>query len=72
MMAPPTPFKQMSKKDFLENYYGFLFNTVPLAERCFQYYDEIDKIAQERDFPTALIISTWYREHSCWLSNPDN
>ncbi|MBP7848616.1 hypothetical protein KA013_05465 [Patescibacteria group bacterium] len=43
-----------------------------LPEQCFTYFHEIDAIAQERDFPTALIIAMRYREHTCYFDNPNN
>lgn len=39
---------------------------------CMQYYDDVDTVAREMDFPTALVLATRYREYNCRLSNPDN
>lgn len=70
--TPPTPMQQLSKQAFYDTYAPFLLDSTPLHSRCFTYFDQIDAIAQSRDFPTWLIIATWHREHSCYFSNPDN
>jgi len=43
-----------------------------LPTQCFTYFAEIDAIAQEHNFPTALIIAMRYREHTCYFDNPNN
>lgn len=43
-----------------------------IYDSCLFYYDEIDKVAKENDFPTELIIATWRMETSCKMSNPSN
>lgn len=50
----------------------FVTSDTPLPEKCFTYFDHIDKKAKEEDFPTALIIATRRKEHSCNFSNPAN
>lgn len=70
--TPPTPLKTMSKQEFYNTYAWFLLDTSPMSSRCYTYFDQIDAIAEKYDFPTAMIIATWHREHSCYFKNPDN
>lgn len=70
--TPPDQFALRSKQEFYDTYAPFLLDTSPMTARCFDYYDEIDAIAKEYDFPTWLILATWHREHSCYFKNPDN
>lgn len=59
-------------REFYEYYRGYLTDPTPISDLCTKYYPEIDQIAKEYDFPTALIIATRWREHTCIFSNPDN
>lgn len=68
----PDPFLQRTHSDFVNSYQQFLQSDKPLYDSCFIYFDQIDLIAKEYNFPTALIIATRYREHSCFFSNPSN
>lgn len=68
----PTPLQEFTRSAFLDTYESYMKWDTPLYESCFTYFDSIDALAKQNDFPTALIISTWYREHSCFLSNPGN
>jgi hypothetical protein len=65
-------FTQLSRRQFYEVYFPHMLVDRPLPDRCFTYYDQIDQIAQARNFPTALIIATWHREHTCNFLNPRN
>lgn len=42
------------------------------AQSCKDHFQAIDAVARAQNFPTALIISTWWREYSCNMSNPAN
>lgn len=69
----PTPDTLFSRKEFHATYIPYVQTIgVPIDEACIAYYDEIDFVAKEHDFPTSLIIAMWWREHSCTLSNPSN
>lgn len=61
-----------SRKTFYVQYHHLLTNPDPLLEQCMTYYDQIDAFAHEMDFPTPLIIATWFKEHTCYLTNPKN
>lgn len=43
-----------------------------LKLNCKNYYDLVDSIAKQNDFPTELIIAIWSKEYNCQLSNPTN
>jgi hypothetical protein len=43
-----------------------------IDEKCTKYFDFIDNIAKEKDFPVELIIATWSKETNCNLYNPAN
>ncbi len=62
-----------SEEDFFNTYRPEVTSSdTDLPEQCFTYFHEIDAIAQEMDFPTALIIAMRYREHTCYFDNPNN
>jgi len=61
-----------SLEDFYATYKWKVTSTAPISTLCTQYYDKIDEVAKEYDFPTAVIVATWYREHTCKFSNPSN
>ncbi len=65
-------FETVSSSEFFDRYWGDIVSDLNLSDRCTKYYDEIDEIAQANNFPTELVIATWYREYSCILWNPDN
>jgi len=61
------------KQAFLDQYRPLVDSKdKPLISLCTEYYDEIDAIAREYDFPVELIIATWFREHTCKFKNPAN
>ncbi len=69
----PTPDKMFNEEEFYNQYRQFVTSDdEELPENCVNYYDQIDEIAQQRDFPTALIIAMRYREHTCNFNNPAN
>lgn len=57
---------------FLAEYEDSIIGTPWLDPLCSLYFDQIDQIAKEQNFPTSVIIATRYREHSCIFSNPSN
>lgn len=59
-----------SKQSLLDKY-GKEISWDILAS-CVKYYDVIDSIAKENNFPTNLIIAIWKKEHNCYLDNPTN
>ncbi len=73
----PTSLGEGGIRDFKQ---AFLDTYRPLVDSkdkeliglCKEYYDEIDVIAREYDFPVELIIATWFREHTCKFKNPSN
>ncbi len=65
--------KIKDKKSFFNEYWKNItsdVNNVPT--KCTKHYDLVDEIAKERDFPTGLIIATWFRESNCRMQNPKN
>lgn len=61
-----------SKNLLLDNYLENITTDIYIEEKCVRYYDFIDNIAKEHNFPTALIIATWRKENSCNMINPQN
>jgi len=41
-------------------------------QRCVEKFDMVNTIAKKHNFPTALILATWFMEGSCRTSNPAN
>lgn len=61
-----------SKKAFFDTYGKNIVQKNKLREGCTKYFDFVDEIAQQNNFPTALIIATWSKESNCGLFNPYN
>ncbi len=61
-----------NKKLFVEKYWKDIASWMRVHPRCLEHYDFVDKVARENNFPTALILATWYREHSCLMTSPSN
>lgn len=57
---------------FINNHGNNIIQKIKLREWCTKYFDFVDEIAKENDFPTALILATWSKEFNCQLSNPSN
>lgn len=66
------PSTTYSLSGFYEAYKGYVTSMTAFDKLCMKYYDKIDEIAKEYDFPTALIVATWWREHTCKFENPAN
>ena len=66
------PMTSYNLTDFYATYKSYVTSTTPISDLCTTYYDKIDAVAKEYDFPTALIIATWYKEHTCIFDNPSN
>lgn len=58
------------KKSFYNKYWNSILWDI--SEACIKNYDFIDNVAKEQNFPTALIIAFWKKEHNCYLDNPAN
>jgi len=58
--------------DFYNKYAKNIISKNPISNLCLKKYDLIDKIAKKNNFPTELIIATWWMEHSCIFKNPSN
>ena len=74
-LTPDDAYTTFSLNEFVDFRYPKVHawtqeNGVP--EACMKYYNTIDAVAREKDFPTALVIATWYREFDCRLENPSN
>lgn len=39
---------------------------------CVDKFDMVNTIAKKENFPTALILATWFMESSCRMANPNN
>lgn len=62
-----------SKQKFLDTYRPLVDSKdKEILWLCTKYFDEVDEIAREYDFPVELIIAIWYREHTCKFFNPGN
>lgn len=59
-------------KAFFNNYWNEITTSLEVDERCKKYFDFVDEIARENNFPTELIIATWWIESNCNLYNPWN
>lgn len=77
--SPPAPLPKGEgstswfREEFLNKYWSSVNSKdEEILWLCTKYYDEIDAIAREYDFPVELIIATWYREHTCKFFNPWN
>lgn len=57
---------------FVDQYKQQVTSSMEFSEDCRLYYPAIDALAQQQDFPTALIIATRWREYSCRMENPSN
>ncbi len=68
----PSSTELLALEDFYQTYKGRVTSDAPLSDLCIAYFDEIDAVAKRYDFPTSLIIATWFREHTCIFENPAN
>lgn len=68
----PDQAKRMHKNDFLAIYWPYVTSSLPLPERCFEGYAQLDELARNRNFPTSLLLASWYKESGCNLQNPWN
>jgi len=59
-------------KAFFDLYWWEITTSLSINEKCTKYFDFIDEIAKKNDFPTELIIATWWKEYNCTLWNPAN
>lgn len=64
--------QNISEVEFFNTYWKEITTDLKVPEKCVIYYDEIDKIGKEHNFPTPLIIAMWWKESNCWLYNPAN
>ncbi len=60
------------RKKFYQKYSKNIISKNPISPLCIKKYDLIDSIAKKNNFPTELIIATWWMEHSCIFDNPEN
>jgi hypothetical protein len=69
----PHTTRRFSAEEFYYTYKPFITSpNKALPERCFTYFNEIDTLARQENFPPSLIIATWFKEASCAMKNPDN
>lgn len=61
-----------SELDFFNRYGTQITTWLEVPEKCKTNYDFVDEIAKRNDFPTALIIATWWKETNCNMYNPAN
>ncbi len=59
-------------KIFFETHGSSITTSLNVSENCTKYFDFIDEIAKKNDFPTELVIATWWKEYNCTLWNPAN
>ncbi|UFX83109.1 hypothetical protein [Candidatus Absconditicoccus praedator] len=61
------------KIDFFKKYGQEITSGVDnIPQKCLEHYEFVDQIAKERNFPTAFIVATWFRESNCRMENPEN
>lgn len=62
------------KKSFISAYGGELQGDEfeLRLQWCVQKFDMVNTLAKKENFPTALILATWFMESSCRMANPDN
>lgn len=74
--SPIETMKPIKESNFYENFYNThwlnIQSNLDSIDSCVQYFDKVDKIARENDFPTELVLATWYMEATCKFYNPAN
>jgi hypothetical protein len=70
--TPTFVLEWLSKETFFIEFSPMVRTTLAPPAECISHYQLVDRIAQEHNFPTPLIIATRRRERSCMMSNPDN
>ncbi len=64
---------KQKKKDFVEQLWsGIVTKSSWIPENCLRKYSFLNQLGVEQDFPTALIVATWWKEWSCRMSLPAN
>lgn len=63
---------KIKARAFFDLYWWQITTSLSINEKCTKYFDFIDEIAKKNDFPTELVIATWWREYNCTLWNPAN
>ncbi|MCX6825080.1 MAG: hypothetical protein NTY80_02535 [candidate division SR1 bacterium] len=61
-----------AKQDFFNQWSGGFSQEITVADSCTGWYNTMDSISFANNFPTALMISTRYRETSCGFYMPNN
>lgn len=60
------------KQKIFSKYWTEILTDIDTIKPCMKKYDQIDKIAKDMNFPTPLIIATWWMETTCKSYNPSN
>lgn len=63
-------FKQQFVATYGDELQGEAFET--RLQWCVERFDMVNTIAKKYNFPTALILATWFMESSCRMANPEN
>jgi len=65
-------FSKEFKQIFLDTYIWNISTEIEFEQNCVWRYNTLDNIAFAHDYPTALLISTRYRETNCGYYLPAN
>lgn len=60
------------KQDFWNQWSGWFSKEIPTTDSCTGRYNTMDTISFANNFPTALMLATWYRETNCGYYLPAN
>lgn len=60
------------KKDFLSQYMSGISKEITASDNCTGRYQTLDAMAYANNYPTALLMSTWFRESTCGYYLPKN
>jgi len=61
-----------NKQEFLDKYLPNVLSWWAVLDSCIGWYNTLDNIAFAYNYPTALLISSWYRESNCGYYLPRN
>lgn len=60
------------KKDFLSQYMSGISKEITDPDNCTGRYQTLDAMAYANNYPTALLMATWFRESTCGYYLPKN
>ncbi len=60
------------KKDFLTQYMSGISTEITTPDSCIGRYQTLDAMSYVNNYPTALLMATWFRESTCGYYLPKN